>query len=96
MWIDTEQNSIEWFDLRLGKITSSHFATIMANYPNKLGDPAKDYAERIALEMVTGERNDEDDYKSIWMERGNEYEPIARQLYEMETFRKVTNGGFFA
>lgn len=95
MWIDIEQNSIEWYDLRLGKITSSHFATIMAHYPNKLGDPAKDYAERVALEIVTGERNDEDDFKSVYMERGNEYEPIARQLYEMETFRKVTNGGFF-
>jgi putative phage-type endonuclease len=95
MWIDIEQNSDEWFDLRQGKITASHFATIMAHYPNGLGDLAKRYAERVALEIVTGERNDEDDFKSVWMERGNEYEPIAKQLYEMETFRKVTNGGFF-
>ena len=95
MWIDVEQNSDIWYDLRLGKITSSHLATIMANYPKGLGDPAKRYAERIALEIVTGERNDEDDFKNVWMERGNEYEPIARHLYEMETFRKVTNGGFF-
>ena len=29
------------------------------------------------------------------MERGNEYEPIAKGLYEIETFRKVKNGGFF-
>jgi len=96
MWINVEQNSQEWYDLRLGKITSSHLAEIMAHYPkNTLGVTAKAYAERIALEIVTGERNDEDDFKNVYMERGNEFEPIARQLYEMETFRKVTNGGFF-
>lgn len=95
MWIDIEQNSDAWFDLRVGKITSSNFAKIMANGADKFGDPAIKYSERIALEMVIGERNDEDDFKSVYMERGNEYEPIAKGLYEIETFRKVKNGGFF-
>ena len=95
MWVDVDQNSDAWFDLRVGKITSSNFAKIMANGADKFGDPAIKYAERIALEMVTGERNDEDDFKSVYMERGNEYEPIAKNLYEIETFRKVKNGGFF-
>lgn len=95
MWVDVEQNSDTWFDLRVGKITSSNFAKIMANGADKFGDPAIKYAQRIALEIVTGERNDEEDFKSVYMERGNEYEPIAIGLYELETFRKVKNGGFF-
>ncbi len=95
MWIDVEQNSDAWFDLRVGKITSSNFASIMANDGKAFGNPAIQYAERIALEIVTGERNDENDFKSVYMERGNEYEPIARGLYELETFRKVREGGFF-
>ncbi len=95
MWIDVEQNSDAWFDLRVGKITSSNFASIMANDGKAFGNPAIQYAERIALEIVTGERNDENDFKSVYMERGNEYETIARGLYELETFRKVREGGFF-
>lgn len=95
MWVDIEQNSDAWYDLRVEKITSSNFGTIMANDGKAFGDPAIKYAQRIALEMSTGERNDENDFKTVYMERGNEYEPIARGLYEMETFRKVRNGGFF-
>lgn len=95
MWVDVEQNSDAWYGLRVGLTTSSNFGLIMANGDIKFGDPAKKYAERIALEIVTGERNDEDDFKSVYMERGNEYEPIAKNLYEIETFRKIKNGGFF-
>ena len=31
MWVDIEQNTEEWFNIRLGKATSSNFAKIMAN-----------------------------------------------------------------
>ncbi len=94
MWIDVEQNTEEWFDLRLGKATSSNFAKIMANEGKAFGDPAKEYAEKIALEIVTGERDESSSFKNGYMDRGNEFEPVAIKLYEIETFYEVKNGGF--
>ena len=91
---DVKQNSDEWFDLRAGKITSSKWSTVMANYGKAFGDPAKNYAQRIALERFSGNRIDENVYIKD-AERGHEFEPIARDLYEMETFSVVTNGGFY-
>lgn len=93
-WVDVEQNSDEWFDLRLGKATSSHFGAIMANDGKTFSDTAKRYALQLALEQITGQKS-EYSFSNIHMERGNEQEPIARMLYENITFETVTNGGFF-
>jgi hypothetical protein len=94
MWIDVEQNTDEWFDLRIGLITSSNFDKIMSNEGKAFGNPAKEYAQKIALEIVTGERDESGSYKNSYMERGHEFEPVAVGEYERETFRTVTNGGF--
>ena len=91
---DVEQNGDEWYALRLGKATASNFACFMANDGKAFGEPAKRYALQIALERITGER-EENGYTNEHMERGHEQEPIARMLYEEERFVDVTNGGFF-
>lgn len=91
---DIPQNSEEWESLRLGKATASKFACFMANEGKAFGDPAKRYALQIALELLTG-RKAEHSFKNDEMERGHEQEPVARMLYEAETFTTVTNGGFF-
>jgi hypothetical protein len=91
---DVEQNTPEWEELRLGKATASSFGTFMANYGKAFGEPAKDYALRIALERLTG-RKAEYSFKNEHMERGHAQEPIARMLYEERYFVDVTNGGFF-
>ena len=91
---DVEQNSDQWFDLRLGKVTASNFATIMANEGKAFGDPAKRYALQIALELANGKKA-EYSFSNSHMERGHEQEPIARLLYEEEYSVTVTNGGFF-
>lgn len=93
-WHDVEQNSEEWFGLRLGKATASNFGTFMANYGAAFGDPAKRYALQLALERVTGNKA-EFSFKTDDMERGHVQEPIARMLYEDAQFIEVTNGGFF-
>lgn len=95
MWIDVEQNSEDWFDLRIKKATSSQFPKIMANEGKAFGNPAIEYAQRIALEIVTGEKDESEQYKSSYFDMGHEYEPIALKRYEIETFNKVNNGGFF-
>ena len=93
-WHDVEQNSDEWENLRLGKITSSSFNIIMANYGKAFGEPAKKYALKLALERIKNCKS-EYNYSNAHMERGHEQEPIARMLYEDLYFTEVTNGGFF-
>ena len=91
---DVEQNSEAWDALRLGKATASNAAKWMANDGKAFGEPAQKYALQLALELATGRKADYS-FKSDDMERGHEQEPIARMLYEEETFSDVTNGGFF-
>jgi hypothetical protein len=90
---DVEQNSPEWFKLREGKVTTSNFSKIMANYGKPFGEPAQRYAFRIAKEQVTHERIEEG-FTTKAMDDGHIYEPIANRLYEERTFNTVSNGGF--
>lgn len=94
-WHNVIQNSEEWFNLRLGKTTSSNFAKICAHIdkPN-FGDPAVRYARQKALEIATGELDTTGRFRSGYMERGSELEVNAVELYEYETMNEVTNGGF--
>lgn len=91
---DIAQNTEEWDNLRLGKITSSNYACIMANDGKAFGDPAKRYAIKLALERVTGVKSTQG-FGNEHTERGHEQEPAARALYEEEMFTTVLNGGFF-
>lgn len=91
---DVEQNSPAWEELRMGKATASKFGCFMANYGKAFGEPAKEYALKIALEIVTG-RKAEHSFKNEHMERGHAQEPLARMLYEDLHFVDVRNGGFF-
>ena len=92
MWHDVAQNTEQWQDVRRGKITASHFASIIANNPGPFGDPAKRYADKIAIESTTGVTLDT--FQNQYMEDGIEYEPIAILTYEKQTFSTVENGGF--
>ena len=92
---DIEQNTDEWLDDRMGKLTGSGFQKIMANYGKAFGDPAKDYATNIATEILTGIRI-ESGYSNDHMQRGHEQEPIAKARYEQEMFCETLNGGFFS
>lgn len=93
-WHDVQQNSDEWFSLRLGKATASKFGCIMANEVGAFGEPAKDYALQLALERITGVKA-EFSFTNEHMERGHEQEPVARMLYEDDRFVDVGSGGFF-
>lgn len=94
MWINVQQNTPEWDALRLGKATSSNFDKIMANEGKAFGNPAIEYAQKIALEVVMGVKDESDEFRSGYMDMGTQYEPVARERYEMETFTDVINGGF--
>lgn len=92
---DVEQNTDEWQQLRCGHLTSSNLSKVMANYGLAFGEAAKKLAVDIAVQQITGEI-ELTHYTNHHMERGHEQEPIARGLYEANTFQNVTNGGFFS
>ena len=103
MWHDVEQTDEarcvccdrQWLDLRVGKVTGTSLSKIMAwADKDRFGDPAKAFAVEIAV-VELGGRQTEYNYINDDMRRGTEQEPIARALYEQETFTVVTKGGFF-
>ena len=89
---DIQQNEEEWDLRRIDKATSSSFGTVMANDGKAFGDPARKYAMKIALEAKTGVKLVT--YNNKFMDRGHEFEPMAREQYEEDTLTVVTNGGF--
>lgn len=91
---DVQQNTDEWQALRLGKVTNSNAGTFMANLGKAFGEPAKRYALAVALEQLTGVKASAG-FTNEHTERGHEQEPLARSMYQEETFSAVTNGGFF-
>jgi hypothetical protein len=93
-FIDIDQNSDGWFDLRAGKLTGSAVSKVMANYGKAFGAPAQDLATQIAVEQITGNPIPSN-YTNSHMDRGHEQEPIARAEYERTYFCEVLNGGFF-
>ena len=93
-FIDVDQNSPEWFAMRCGRLGGSSIAKVMANLGKAFGEPAKKHAVTLAVQQITGKAS-EQSYSNEHMERGHEQEPIARMMYENETFCEVTNGGYF-
>lgn len=74
--IHIEQKSEAWFQLRLGRITGTRFAALMAGESTAT---YKDLITDLAGEIITNEV--EETYSNAIMERGNELEPEARNLY---------------
>lgn len=85
-----EQGSKEWFDCRLGAVTSSRIADAIAKRKRvKAGEVAEEMACRrdmrfeLVLERLTGKPTEH--YVSCWMKEGKEKEPLARTEYEIAT-----------
>jgi len=80
------QGTPEWLQLRLGHVTASRVADIMAKTKTGLSASRQNYLIELAIQRVTGVV--EESYKNEAMMRGTEEEPKARQAYELltETF----------
>lgn len=78
--IKCEQNSPEWYAARLGLVTSSNFATVMAS--GKSGSESKTratYMRKLAGEIITGQPAE--NFSSVHTERGHAMEGEARDFY---------------
>ena len=89
-----EQRSAEWFNMRLGKITSSEISKIMGQ-EGKLSDGAKTYLLEKVAELLGGASQPQGMSKPAALEWGTELEPIAIEFYEKKTKTKVKEASFF-
>lgn len=85
---DLEQGSEEWHKLRLGKITGSCFHKVLGTKAAR-----EKYLYDRANEIVTGCKSDSEDYVNMHIQRGWEYEPVARAEYIADTFTAVNEVG---
>ena len=78
-----EQKSPEWFAARLGRVTASRVADVVAK--TKTGDSASrgNYMAQLVIERLTNKQ--EESYSNDFMDWGNLQEPFARAAYEAAT-----------
>lgn len=87
------QRTDDWFNDRLGKVTASCVAKVMAKL--KSGAPGADrqnYKAQLVTERLTGKPTES--FQNAAMLRGIELEPQARAMYSFATGHDVTEIGF--
>ena len=77
-----EQGTEEWHAQRLGKVTASRVADVMARTKSGPAASRKNYMRELLCQRLTGAR--EEGFTSSAMQRGTELEPIARASYEIK------------
>lgn len=87
-----EQRSPEWFQHRLGRVTASRIADVMAQTKTGPGAARKNYAADLVAERLTGEARE--GFSNAAMQWGTEMEPQARTAYEFMTDATVLEVGF--
>ncbi len=77
---DIAQGSAEWHKLRLGKVTASRVADIIAKTKTGYSASRANYAAQLVQERLTG--TVQDSYTNAAMQWGIDTEPQARSAYE--------------
>lgn len=90
---DVDQRSPEWFDLRLGKVTSSRASAMLAKVRSGESAGRRNLRVGLILERLTG-KSQESTYLSKAMQTGIDREESALAAYEAETGRLVERSGF--
>jgi putative phage-type endonuclease len=76
------QGSPEWFAARLGKVTASRVADVIAKTKTGYAASRANYAAELLIERLTGAAADS--YCSPAMQWGKDNEALARAAYEMQ------------
>ena len=90
--INVEQGTDEWFNTRLGKVTASIFSKVVT----KAGKPSasmEGVINNAVAEMILGKPQDEM-FQSYYMQRGNELEGEALDLFNFCTDSEFQKVGF--
>ena len=84
---DIEQNTDEWFAIKVAKFSASIANDLLMTKSNK---GYINLINRIVEERITGQRCENNQFKGNWAtNRGHEQEPIAREDYELRTLQVV-------
>lgn len=75
-----EQRSDEWFAARLGKVTASKVADVIAKTKTDYSASRDNYMAQLICERMTGQK--QESFTNAAMEWGTETEPLARAAYE--------------
>jgi putative phage-type endonuclease len=87
-----EQRTEEWFAARLGRVTASRIADVMAKTKTGYSASRANYMAELVCERLTGRSGDF--YQNAAMVWGTEQEPNARAAYEAYSGMLVTETGF--
>jgi putative phage-type endonuclease len=87
-----EQGTNEWHLMRLGKVTGSRVAELMAKTKSGEAASRKNYMMELLCQRLTGRR--EESFSSAAMQRGADLEPIARSFYEAANNVMVEESSF--
>jgi putative phage-type endonuclease len=87
-----EQGTPEWFAARLGKVTASRVADVIARTKTGPAASRANYMAQIVCERLTGEAAES--FTSKEMQWGTDQEPNARSAYEFRTDTTVELVGF--
>jgi putative phage-type endonuclease len=87
-----EQRTEEWFKARLGKVTASKVADVLAKTKTGVSASRANYLSDLVVERLTGQQAEF--YQNEAMQWGTETEPQARMAYEAQTNNLVDEEGF--
>jgi putative phage-type endonuclease len=87
-----EQRTEEWFAARLGKVTASRVADVLAKIKSGESASRKNYKMELVVQRLTGKVGES--FTNAAMEWGTEQEPFARMAYEAHTGTFVKEEGF--
>lgn len=87
-----EQRSTEWFNARLGKVTASRVADVIAKTKTGYSTSRENYMAQLVCERMTGTQGES--YSNAAMQWGTDQEPLARAAYEAAKDVLVDEVGF--
>lgn len=87
-----EQGTDEWFAARLGKVTASRVADVIATTKSGWGASRGNYMSQLICERLTGQP--QDSFSNTAMQWGTETEPGARKAYVFFMDHPVKEVGF--
>jgi len=78
-----EQGTPEWFAARLGKVTASRVADVIAKTKSGYSTSRENYMAQLTVERITNTQAES--FTNAAMQWGTDQEPFARAAYEIAT-----------
>jgi putative phage-type endonuclease len=87
-----EQQTEKWFQSRLGRVTASRVADVIAKTKTGYSASRDNYMAQLICERLTGQKGES--FTNAAMTHGTETEPLARSAYENSRSLLVKEAGF--